>query len=83
LWSEVRFSPCSILPYFALRIAGTWAFTPVWSCLPFAASFLVLGGGALYSVGVILYLWERLRFQNEIWHCFVLLDAPCTDFGIV
>jgi len=31
----------------------------------------------LYSLGVIFHAWRRLRFQNVIWHCFVLLGAAC------
>ena len=34
-------------------------------------------GGALYSLGVIFHAWQRLRFQNAIWHAFVLLGAAC------
>jgi len=26
---------------------------------------------------VIFHAWRRLRFQNAIWHCFVLLGAAC------
>lgn len=39
--------------------------------------WLVIIGGALYNVGVVFHLWERLRFQNAIWHFFVLLGASC------
>jgi hemolysin III len=31
----------------------------------------------LYSTGVVFHLSERLRFQNAIWHCFVLMGALC------
>ena len=34
-------------------------------------------GGLLYSFGVIFHAWQRLRFQNAIWHGFVLLGAAC------
>ncbi|HBY29742.1 MAG TPA: DNA-binding protein, partial [Bradyrhizobium sp.] len=27
--------------------------------------------------GVIFHSWRRLRFQNAIWHGFVLLGAAC------
>jgi hemolysin III len=35
----------------------------------------VIAGGILYSLGVVFHSWRRLRFQNVIWHCFVLLGA--------
>jgi hemolysin III len=31
----------------------------------------------LYSVGVIFHAWSSLRFQNAIWHGFVLVAALC------
>ena len=37
----------------------------------------IFAGGLLYSFGVIFHAWQRLRFQNVIWHCFVLLGAAC------
>jgi hemolysin III len=40
-------------------------------------SWLVVAGGVLYSLGVIFHAWQRLRFQNVIWHSFVLLGAAC------
>jgi len=33
----------------------------------------LLAGGLCYSVGVIFYAWERLRYHHAIWHLFVLL----------
>lgn len=34
---------------------------------------LVLTSGCLYTTGVVFHLWERLPYQNVIWHCFVLV----------
>jgi hemolysin III len=36
---------------------------------------LLAGGGLLYSIGVIFYVWERLPFQKALWHAFVLAGA--------
>src|SRR6476620_10115746 len=36
---------------------------------------LLMVGGVLYTVGVVFHLWERLPFQNAIWHGFVLAAA--------
>ena len=33
---------------------------------------LLLAGGVLYTAGVLFHVWERLPFQNAIWHLFVL-----------
>ena len=44
--------------------------------------FLVLGG-LLYSTGIAFHLWDRLRFQNAIWHLFVLLAAGAHYFAVL
>jgi hemolysin III len=31
----------------------------------------------LYTLGVVFHAWQRLRFQNAIWHGFVLSGAAC------
>ena len=40
--------------------------------LPAMALGFMVAGGVLYSLGVIFHAWQRLRFQNAIWHGFVL-----------
>jgi len=49
----------------------------VMASLPSLTSWLFAAGGVLYSMGVIFHLWRSLRFQNAIWHVFVLLAAVC------
>ena len=38
---------------------------------------LLAAGGVLYSIGVMFHLWERLPYQQPIWHCFVVAGAAC------
>jgi predicted membrane channel-forming protein YqfA (hemolysin III family) len=40
-------------------------------------------GGLTYTVGVIFYKWESLRFSNAIWHGFVLSASACFFAAIV
>jgi hemolysin III len=42
-----------------------------------AAIVLLAGGGILYTVGVMFHLWERLPYQQAIWHGFVVAGAAC------
>ena len=37
--------------------------------------WLIGAGGLVYSAGVVFHLWERLPFQNAVWHGFVLVGA--------
>jgi hemolysin III len=45
--------------------------------LPSLTIWLLAAGGALYSLAVVFHLWESLRFQNAIWHSFVVPAAAC------
>jgi len=72
-----RFDRLAVGLYLALGWSGLMLYDSVVAALPNVALWLVLAGGALYSLGVIFHAWQRLRFQNVIWHCFVLLGAAC------
>ena len=72
-----RFDRIAVGLYLALGWSGLMLYDAVVAALPIVALWLVLAGGALYSLGVIFHAWQRLRFQNVIWHCFVLLGAAC------
>ena len=45
------------------------------AALPAVSLWLIVAGGATYVAGVGFYMWERLRFQNAIWHGFVAVAA--------
>ncbi len=72
-----RFDRLSVGLYLALGWSGVMLYDSVVAALPTMALGLVVAGGALYTLGVIFHAWRRLRFQNVIWHCFVLLGAAC------
>jgi len=61
--------------YIALGWVGIIAIEPIFTSLGAAALVLLGVGGALYTIGVIFHLWERLPYQNAIWHGFVVAGA--------
>jgi hemolysin III len=70
-----RFERLAILLCLALGWSGLLAYDLVFSPLAPATISLIMAAGALYSVGVVFHLWDNLRFQNAIWHAFVLSAA--------
>ncbi|CCE07907.1 putative hemmolysin III, HlyIII family [Bradyrhizobium sp. STM 3843] len=72
-----RFDALAVGLYLALGWSGAMMYDQVIGILPKTVLGCVLAGGILYSFGVIFHSWRRLRFQNVIWHCFVLLGAGC------
>jgi hemolysin III len=63
----------------ALYLVQGWAVIAAWhplaSAVPERVLLLLALGGVLYTVGVVFHLWQRLPYQNAIWHGFVLLAA--------
>jgi len=70
-----RFDRLSIVLYLVLGWSGLLAYAPVAEVLRPLTLWLIAIGGALYSIGVIFHVWRSLRFQNAIWHGFVLTAA--------
>ena len=72
-----RFDRLSIALYLMLGWIGVIAYDHLLPVIPSASLWLLAIGGVLYSLGTLFHLWERLRFQNAIWHGFVVLAAGC------
>lgn len=72
-----RYDRVAVGFYLAMGWSGMMLYDAVVKALPAQALWFVVAGGVLYSLGVIFHAWQRLRFQNAIWHCFVLLGAAC------
>ena len=72
-----RFDRVAVGIYLAMGWSGMMLYESVVKALPAVALGFVLAGGVLYSLGVIFHAWRRLRFQNAIWHGFVLAGAAC------
>jgi hemolysin III len=72
-----RFDRLAVGLYLAMGWSGLMLYDAVVKALPAVALGFLIAGGVLYSLGVIFHAWRRLRFQNVIWHCFVLSGAAC------
>ncbi|HOZ31973.1 MAG TPA: hemolysin III family protein [Tabrizicola sp.] len=70
-----RYDRLAILAYVLLGWVGVIAIGPVSAALPAVSLWLLAAGGLTYVAGVAFYVWERLRFQNAIWHLFVAVAA--------
>lgn len=72
-----RFEIISLIIYVAmgwiLIIGGKRFFTG----MPSDVITFIIVGGALYSIGIIFYLWNGFRWNHAVWHFFVLAAAVC------
>jgi hemolysin III len=70
-----RFGRLAILLYLAIGWSGVVVFQALAQELPSSTLWLLLAGGVTYSAGIIFHLWEKLKYQNALWHVFVVAGA--------
>lgn len=73
----------SAAPYLLLGWIGIIAIDPLFRSLGWETLALIGLGGALYMIGVGFHVWDRLPFQNAIWHAFVLAAASVHYAAVV
>jgi hemolysin III len=77
-----RFDRFSIVLCLLLGGSGALAWDTVSAALPASTLALIMAGALVYAAGVIFHLWEGLRFQNAVWHGFVLV-ASAIFYGAI
>src|SRR6266704_6301050 len=50
---------------------------PATFAIPFPALFWLVAGGIAYTMGVLFFVNQRLRYSHLIWHLFVLAGSSC------
>lgn len=72
-----RFEIVSVIIYLLMGwilIAGGRRF---FTAVPTDVLIFIIIGGALYSIGIIFYLWKGFAWSHAVWHFFVLVAAIC------
>ena len=70
-----RFDRLAVVFYLAIGWSGVMILRPVVETLPATTLWLIASGGIVYSAGIVFFVWQRLRFQNAVWHAFVVTAA--------
>jgi hemolysin III len=78
-----RFVVLSTLLYIVMGWLVVIAIRPLYELLEPVGFFLLLGGGILYTVGAIFFLWEKLPYNHAIWHVFVLGGSAMMYFCVL
>jgi hemolysin III len=50
---------------------------PMTLAIPFPGLVWLVAGGVAYTVGVLFFVNERLRYAHFVWHLFVLAGSGC------
>lgn len=72
-----RFHKISLVLYLLSGWSVLPAIKPVAALLDWRGFVLVLAGGLFYTVGVIFYRKEEVRYMHLVWHLFVLAGSLC------
>ncbi len=51
--------------------------------IPVRGLWFILAGGLAYTIGVIFYLWRRMKFSHGVWHLFVIGGSVCFFFAVL
>lgn len=70
-----RFDRLAVGFYLAIGWSGVTVARTLLDTLPPTTLGLLLAGGIFYSCGVVFFAWQSLRFQNAVWHGFVVTGA--------
>jgi hemolysin III len=78
-----RWEMFTIALYIGLGWSILVAINPLLQSVSMPSLILIGAGGVIYSIGVIFHLWDRLPYQNAIWHWLVLIAATCHYVAIM
>lgn len=81
-----RFKTLSTMMYLGMGWLVVLYGETVLDTLPTGGLYFLIGGGIAYTLGVFVYLYERLLFNHAIWHMFVLTGSAlhyCTVYFYV
>lgn len=70
-----RFDRLSIVLCLLLGGSGALVYDTVAAALPASTVGLMVAGALVYTIGVAFHVWDGLRFQNAVWHSFVLVAS--------
>ena len=67
----------STLAYILMGWIVLIAIKPLIAAIPLGGLLLLIGGGLLYTLGTVFYLWRIMPFHHAVWHLFVLGGTIC------
>ena len=73
----IRYAKLSVAVYLAMGWLVLIAAVPLVNSIPPWGLFWLVAGGMAYTVGVVFYALERLRYFHFIWHLFVIAGSAC------
>jgi hemolysin III len=79
----LRFPRLSTVFYLGMGWLAVLVLRPLAEAISLQGLAWVVGGGLLYTAGVLFYVWERPRYSHMVWHLFVLGGSACHFFAVL
>jgi hemolysin III len=71
----IRLAALSTVVYIVMGWLVVIAAGPLAARVPAAGLRWLVAGGVLYTLGVVFFAWERVRYSHAVWHLFVLAGS--------
>lgn len=78
-----KFELLSTIIYLLMGWMALIVIKPLYQLLPLGGLAYIVEGGLCYTVGVIFFIWERLKFSHVLWHLFVLAGSSCHFLAVL
>lgn len=83
LLSKRQFKYVTTATYLMMGWCSLLVIKPLYHSIEFGGILWLVLGGAMYSLGVVFFLWRKLPFNHAVWHLFVLAGTICHFFCIL
>jgi len=78
-----RFEMASTLVYLAQGWVAVFAVVPLFHSLGWHGLMWMGAGGVAYTLGIVFFALDRLRYFHALWHLFVLAGSVAHYFAIL
>ena len=69
--------PISTILYVAMGWIVVIAIKPLWDVMPGWGLIWLGAGGFFYTLGVVFFALDRIRYSHFVWHLFVVAGSAC------
>ncbi|NND72641.1 MAG: hemolysin III family protein [Rhodothermales bacterium] len=77
LATGIKYPKTSVAIYLLMGWTIILAIKPMLALMPFAGLIWIAAGGFFYTVGVIFFAMDQIKYFHFIWHLFVLAGTAC------
>jgi hemolysin III len=79
----IRLSKASLFLYIGMGWTIIVAIKPLIASVETGGIILLFLGGISYTLGLLFYRWETLKFNHAVWHLFVLAGSILHFFAVL